>query len=120
VGEPAVGEVVAGHHREHRVREAHALDGLGHPSGLVGGRFQGLAGVDQAEAAGPGAALAEHHERGGAVGPAVAEVGAAGLLAHGDEAELAHRLLERQHLAADLHLRPQPVGLARRDGEARR
>ena len=33
VGHPAVGEVVAGDHREHGVVEAHPLDGLGHRAG---------------------------------------------------------------------------------------
>ena len=51
----------------------------------------GVAGVDEAEPAGPRAALAVDHEGGGAVGPALEDVRAAGLLAHGDEVEVAHR-----------------------------
>ena len=35
-GRPAVGEVVAGHGRHDRVRQAHTLDRLGHATGLVG------------------------------------------------------------------------------------
>ena len=66
-------------------------DRLGDPSRLVGGGRQRLARVDQAEAAGAGAPLAEHHERRRAVGPAVAEVRAAGLLAHRDQTEVADR-----------------------------
>ena len=93
-------------------------DGFGDASGLVVGRRQRLAGVDEAEPAGAGAALAEHHERGGAVGPAIAEVRAAGLLAHGDQPEIAHRLLQRDHLGTVDHLRAQPLGLARRDRQA--
>ena len=64
-----------------------------------------------------GAALAEHHERRRAVGPAVGQVGAAGLLAHGDEAEFPHGALQRQHLGPVVHLRPEPLGLARGDLE---
>ena len=115
VGHPAVGEVVAGDHRQHGVSQAHARDRVGDTAGLVVGRGERLAGVDQAEPAGPRAPLAEHHERRGAVGPAVAEVRAAGLLADGDQAVVAHRLLQREHLRPVDDLRSQPVGLARRD-----
>ena len=64
-------------------------------SGSSGSSGLGVAGVDQAEAAGPGAALAVDHERGRAVGPALGDVGAARLLAHGDQVEVAHGALER-------------------------
>ena len=59
----------------------------------------------------PAAALAEDHERRRAVGPALRQVGAAGVLAHGDQAELANRALQCQHLGAVLDLRPQPLRL---------
>ena len=96
----AVGEVVAGDRGDHRVAQAHALHGLGHPLGLVGVERHGVAGVDQAEPAGPGAALAVDHERGGAVGPALGDVRAARLLAHGDQLEVAHRALQAQVVLA--------------------
>ena len=114
----AIVEVVAGHHREHGVIETEPIDRLGHPLGFVGGGCLRVAGVDQAEAARPGAALAEHHERRGAVGPALAEVRAAGVLAHRDEVELAQRLAEPQHVGAELDLRAEPVGLAGFDRQA--
>ena len=47
-----------------------------------------LAGVDQAEPAGPGAAVAVDHEGGRAVGPALEDVRAAGFLAHRHQVEL--------------------------------
>ena len=81
----AVGQVVAGHARDHRVLEAERDHRVGDPGRLVDFGRQRVAGVDEAEPAGPGAALAQHHERGGAVGPALVDVGAAGLLAHGGE-----------------------------------
>ena len=112
---PAVVEIVAGDHREHHVVESHPVDGLRHPRRLVGVGRHRLAGVDEAEPARPGAAVAEHHERGGAVGPALGQVRTAGVLAHGDEIELAERAAERQHLRAVLHHRPQPLGLAALD-----
>ncbi len=118
MGHAAVGEVVARHHREHGVIEAHPLDRLGDPCRFVGGGRERLVRVDEAEPAGPRAALAEHHERRGAVGPALGQVGAAGVLAHGDEVEVAHRLLQRHHVGAEFDLRTQPLGLARLDRQA--
>ena len=86
-----VGQVVAGDAGHHGVAEPHPLDRVGHPLGLVGRQGQRMAGVDLAEAAGPGAALAVDHEGGGAVGPALVDVRAARLLAHGDQAEVVDR-----------------------------
>ena len=69
----------------------HAGDGFGDAGGLARVGRLGVAGVDEAEAARPGAARAVDHERGRAVGPALGEVRAAGLLAHRDEVEGAQR-----------------------------
>ena len=102
---PTVGEIVAGHHRQHGVVEPHTVDRFGDPRRLTGVRLERLAGVDQAEAARSRAALPQHHERRCAVGPALGEVRAAGVLADGDEVEIADRLLELQHLGPELHLR---------------
>ena len=77
-------------------------------SGSSGSRAERVAGVDQAEAAGPGAPLAVEHEGGGAVGPAVEDVGAAGLLAHGDQLEVAHGALELEVARTHPGRRPQP------------
>ena len=74
---------------------------------------RGRRGVDQAEAAGPRAALAVDHEGGGAVGPALEDVRAAGLLAHRDQVEVAHRRASGAGSRAHRRgLDPQPVGLA--------
>ena len=91
----------------------------GHPLGLVGRQRQRVAGVDLAEAAGPGAALAVDHEGRGAVGPALVDVRAARLLAHGDEAEVVDGRPELAVALADAHRDPHPVRLALRDVEAR-
>ena len=99
-GRPAVGEVVARHGRDDRVVEAHAGDGFGDPLGLVVIELQRLGRVDQAEPAGPGATLAVDHERGRAVGPALEDVRAAGVLADRDQLELAHRPLEPEVVGA--------------------
>ena len=90
----AVGQVVARHASDDRVLEAERAHRLGHPGRLVRVAGLGSAGVDQAEAAGPGAALAEDHERGGAVGPALVDVRAARLLAHRVQLEAAGQDLE--------------------------
>ena len=120
VGKAVVDQIVAGDHREHGVVEAHAVDGLGHPVGLVGGRRLRPAGVDEAEPARPGATLAQHHERRGPVGPALRQVRAAGVLAHRHQAEVTDRPLEVEHLGAVVHLGAQPCRLAGGDVEARR
>jgi len=74
----AVGQVVAGHARDHDVREPQPPGRLGHPLGLVGLQFFRLALGHRAEAARPGAHVAENHERGRALRPALQTVGALG------------------------------------------
>ena len=113
----AVGEVVAGHGGDHGVGQAEPRDRLGHPVGLVGVEGQRLAGVDQAEPAGPGAAVAVDHERGRAVGPALEDVRAAGLLAHRDQVEVAHGPAQAEELVAHPGRDPQPRRLALGQGQ---
>ncbi len=81
--------------------------------GLVGVERERLAGVDQAEAARTRAAVAEDHERGGAVGPALVDVRAAGFLAHGVEVELRTSRLSLAEVVAEVGLHPHPLGPAR-------
>ena len=54
VGHAAVGEVVAGHHREHGVVEAHPGDRRGDPRRLVGRRRRRLAGCRPGRSRTPG------------------------------------------------------------------
>src|SRR4029453_10014262 len=83
---PAVGQVVAGDAGDGRVLQAHGGGALGHPAGLVGVVVGGLAGVDLAEVAAPGALVAADEERGLAVFPALVDVGAAGRFGDGVQA----------------------------------
>ena len=115
VRKTAITEVVARHHRQHRMRKVHLADSGRDPLRFIGGRCQWFLRVDQAEATRPGAALAQDHERRCAVRPAVTEIGAAGLLTHRHQSVVAHGLFQRQHLGADRHLRAQPLRLAGRD-----
>src|SRR4029453_4437228 len=85
----AVGEVVAGDAGHDDMLEPHHPDRLRHPARLVlvvPGRAPGL---DGAEAAGAGAGIAQDHDRRRALIPALADVGAACLFAHGVEREIA-------------------------------
>ncbi len=109
---PAVGQVVAGHHGEHGMVEAQVIDGLGHPVGLGGVGRERLRGVDGAETAGPGAALAEQHERGRALVPALVDVGAARFLAHRHQVELAGEALQLPVPGVGPHLGLHPRRLA--------
>ena len=90
-GGAAVGHVVAVDRRDHRVVEAHPLDGHRYPARLVGVEGAGAAAAHLAVAAGAGADLAEDEEGGRAAVPALADVGAARLLADGVQALVAHQ-----------------------------
>ena len=118
-GGAAVGKVVAGDGGHDGEGESHPVDGLGDPLGFAGVEGDGPPGVDEAEAAGAGAALAVDHEGRGAVGPALEDVRAARLLAHGDEVEVADRLLQPQVVVADPDARHGPLGLAGLDRQTR-
>ena len=112
----AVGEVVAGHGGDDRVGEPHPGDRLGDAVRLARIERERAARVDQAEAASSRAALAVDHERRGAVGPALEDVRAAGLLADRDEVELAHRRAEPEVAPARSRASTRsPLGLAARD-----
>ena len=108
----AVGQVVAGDRGDDDVLEAHLRDGLGDPARLVVVEPGGLAGLDRAEAAGPGADVAQDHDRGRALVPAVPDVGAAGLLADRVEVQAAQQALEVVVVVARRHPRLDPVGMA--------
>ena len=82
----AVGPVVAGDAGDGGVAQAHRAHRLGDPAGLVEVERLRPAGGDVAEVAAPGAGVAADEEGGLAVLPALEDVGAAGLLAHGVQA----------------------------------
>ena len=85
-------EVVARDAGDGRVVEPHGLDGLGDPARLVGVVLGGLARVDLAEVAAPGALVAADEEGRLAVFPALVDVRAAGLFADRVQALAADQL----------------------------
>ena len=119
VRESAVVQVVARDHREHDVRQTHALHRLCDSHRLVGVGGQRFARVDETKPARARAALAQHHECRGAVAPALRQVRAARFFAHRDETQIAQRLFRREHLRAVLHVRAQPLRFPLRDVHSR-
>ena len=87
VARAAVRQVVAVDRGDHGVAQAHHRHRLGHVLGLLRvGAGRRPAGGHGAEAAAAGADVTQDHEGGRAVlAPALVDVGAAGLLAHGME-----------------------------------
>ena len=108
----AVREVVAGDAGDGGVAEPHLLHRLRDPPRLVPVQRVRLAGVDLAEVAAPRALVAADQERRLPVLPALEDVGAAGLLAHGVQALGLHQRLERLVLRPHLRPRLDPLGLA--------
>ena len=90
MGRAAVGQVVAVDRGDHHVLQPHLRHRLADARRFGGIERPGLAGGDVAEGAGPGADLAHDHHGRVRLLPALADVGAAGLLADGDQAVLAH------------------------------
>ena len=91
-----VGQVVARDAGDGRVAQAHLRDALGDAARLVGVVVGGLAGVDLAEVAAPGALRAADEERRLAVFPALVDVGAAGLLADRVQPLVLHERVQRR------------------------
>ncbi len=108
----AVGQVVAADAGDHDVLEAHDGYRLGHAARLVVVVPVGTAGLDGAEAAGPRAGVAQDHDRGRALLPALADVGAASLLAHRVERLAAHEVLELAVVGAAGQPGLDPLGMA--------
>src|SRR5690606_21441233 len=87
----AVLALVAVHRGDNDVLQVHRLDGLGDAVRLVPVYRRRATGLNVAEAAGAGAGVAQHEERRGPLAPALAEVGAHGLLADGMQFLTAHQ-----------------------------
>jgi hypothetical protein len=88
----AVGQVVAGHRREHDVAETEPGRRLGDPARLVGVWRQGPGRGHRAVGTAPRATVPQEHEGRGPPGEALPEVRAASLLAHRGQ-----RLLAKQY-----------------------
>ena len=114
---PTVGQVVAGDAGHDDVLEAQSAERLGDPARLVVVEPGRPAGLDRAEATGPGAGVAQDHDRGGALVPALPDVGAAGLLADGVEAKAAEEPLEVVVVLAGRHPGPDPVRVTAHRGD---
>lgn len=94
-GGTAVGLIVAIHGSDDGVAQSHSGDGFGDAFGLVfGGRAERFAAGDGAESAGARANVAQDHEGGGAVFPALAYIGATRAFADRVEIERAHGALQ--------------------------
>ncbi len=117
-GRPAVGQVVAGHGGDHGVGQAHPGHRLGDPLRLARSTGMRLAGVDQAEPARPGAAVAVDHEGGGAVGPALEDVGQPASSHTVTRSSERMVRLQGPVLRPHLGLGPQPLRLALAEGRA--
>src|SRR5690606_26477834 len=97
-------QVVPGDTGDGRVTQPHGLHALRHPPGFVPVQLRGLAGVDLAEVAPPGALVATDEEGGLAVLPALVDVRAARFFADGVQTLPFHQALQLGELRA--HLRP--------------
>ena len=108
----AVSQIIAVDRSQHHVLEPQQRDALGQVGRLVGIKPAArVAGVDRAEAAGARAYGAHQHDRGGAGVPALADVRALGLLAHGRESVLAHRAAHELVAVPGRKRRAQPARL---------
>ena len=98
----------AGHHR---VLQSQLRHRIGNAPRLVKINRPGMSLGNGAEAAAPGADVAQQHEGGGAMVPALADVGTLRRLAHRVQAEPARQLLERVIVLAHGRARLQPLRL---------
>src|SRR3954469_2177535 len=112
-----VRQVVAVDAGDHRVAQAHPRDRARDAGGLERVVPRRLAGLDVAEAAPAGAGVAEDHERRGAAVPAVADVRARRLLAHGVEVLVLDEAVELAVARAPGRLDLEPRRLAVADRE---
>ena len=120
-----IGQVVAVHRGDDHVLQPHPLDRLGEAHRLQRVECRRRAVGNRAVGAVPGADVTQDHKGGGPVLPAFADVGAAGLFAHGVEPQLAHHRLDVRVAgsAGCLHLEPSRFAgeagrvIRRRSGE---
>ncbi len=109
----SVRQIVAVDRRDDDVAQAERVDGVGDADRFVGIGGLGTSVRHRAIGARAGAHLAENHERGGAVMPALADVRALRFLAHGVEVELAHEALEPGEVGRPGRAHLEPLGLGR-------
>src|SRR5690606_22689346 len=110
----AVDEVVTGDRRDHRMLEPQDFHRGRDPFGLRPVQLRGPARLDGAETACARADVAQDHEGGGAVLPALEDVGALGLFADGMQGQAPHQVLEPPVVGAQGSPHLEPWGLPRR------
>ena len=119
----AVGQVIAGHARDHHVLQPQSPRRLGHPLRLVEFQRLGLPLGHRAESAGPRADVAQDHERGRPLRPAFEAVGALRRGADRFEFELRDQVGRLRMTAPRREILPQPGRQAarrwQRDGRLR-
>ena len=108
-----VRQVVALHAGDDDVAQGHAGGGLGHALGLVRFDRLGAKGLDGAELAGARTAVAEDHEGGAALVPALAQVRAARALTDGVQPQVLHEAADVGAVAAGVDLDADPLGQTR-------
>ena len=107
-----IGQIVAGHHGDHRVIERHLVDRLGDLRGLIGIGGLWVAGIDQTEPTLASATLTQSHKGRCAIVPAVEDVRAARLFAHRHQIEALHDPFESAILRTHVGLHSHPFRLA--------
>ena len=108
---PAIGKVVAVDRGDDDMAEAHLLDRMGDAGRLTRVECRRNAGGDVTEGAGTRADLAHDHEGGVLLVPALADIGAAGLLAHRHQFVRTHDLARFRIALGYRRLDANPVGL---------
>ena len=108
---PPSGLIVAIDRRDDRVLQRHLLDRLADAARLVDVERGRLAVRDRAVGAGARADVAEDHEGGRAVVPALADVRAVRVLADGVELEVAHDAAQPEVVLRPRRAHLQPLGL---------
>jgi hypothetical protein len=109
----AIHQVVAVDRGDHHVLQAELLHRQGDMLRLQRIKAERPAGLDVAEAAGPGAGIAHDHHGGVPLAPALADIRAGRLLAHGVQAVLAHDPAGLEIAFRGRRLDPDPRRLAR-------
>ncbi len=112
----AVGQVVSVDRRDDDVAQSQTRDGAGDPARLLGVDRERAAVRHGAEGTVAGTRVTEQHERGGLVPPALAEIRAARLLAHGVQSELLHHRARFQEARSRGHTDLEPGRVPRRRG----
>ena len=115
MGCAAVVQIVPVDRGQHDIAQGHQLDGFRGVLGffLVQPAVR-VAGVHRAETAGAGADRSHEHDGGGAVGPALAHIGAMGFLADRAQAMFADITFDCLKTVTARCLDPQPLGLWRK------